>query len=315
MGNLIVKSNAFVGASYGLGVTEQRLVLLAILKARESDNVAEVIGKKLTIHASDYMTHFGVDRATAYESLENAVNGLYESEYRYIEILPNGERKTHRERFVSGVAYSDGLGQVELRFTPETVPLVVGLSENFTKYEIEQVSRLTSQYALRLYEILAQWRTKGKLSINLDELRFKFGLLDDEYLRMHDFKKRVLDYAVTEINKHTDLTVSYEQHKQGRVITAFTFTIKQKSKSKKPKKTKDQERDPNTLDMLTPLKMTDKQRQNFAGKLAKLDELGDYAPIGMGMKDYSKKIENDLLDPQKAEFYRPYLAKVGYKGK
>lgn len=268
MGNLIVKSNSFVGASYGLGVTEQRLVLLAILKARETDSISEAIGKTLTIHASDYMAHFGVDRATAYESLENAVNGLYESEYRFIEILPNGERKTHRERFVSGIAYSNGLGQVELRFTPETVPLVVGLSENFTKYEIEQVSRLSSQYALRLYEMLTQWRAKGKVSMKLDELRFKFGLLDDEYQRMHDFKKRVLDMAVNEINKHTDLAVSYEQHKQGRVITGFTFAIKQKTKSK-PKL---QEQDSNPIDLL--VGKTDQERQIIAQKNVYADQIG-----------------------------------------
>ena len=237
MGNLIVKSNAFVGASYGLGVVEQRLILLAILKARETDSVSEAIGKMLTIHASDYMMHFAVDRATAYKCLENAVNGLYESEYRFIEILPNGERKTHRERFVSGVTYSEGLGLVQLKFTPETIPLVIGLSENFTKYEIGQVSKLSSQYALRLYEILAQWRTKGKCMLKLAELRFKFGLLDGEYPRMDNFKKRVLDIAVSEINANTDITTSYEQHKQGRKIIGFTFTIKQKSTAQQTKQT------------------------------------------------------------------------------
>ena len=71
-------------------------------------------------------------------------------------------------------------------------------------------------------------------------------------------------------------------------------------------------RDPHTVDMLAPIKMTDKQRQTFASKLAELGELGDYAPIGMSMKEYAKKIESDLLDPKKAEFYRPYLAKVGF---
>lgn len=263
MGNLIVKSNAFVGASYGLGVVEQRLILLAILKARETDSVSEAIGKTLTIHASDYMTHFGVDRATAYKCLENAVNGLYESEYRFIEILPNGERKTHRERFVSGVAYSDGLGSVQLKFTPETVPLVVGLSENFTKYEIEQVAKLSSQYALRLYEILSQWRAKGQCTLDLAELRFKFSLLDDEYLRMHDFKKRVLDYAVAEINEYTDLTITYEQHKQGRKIIGFTFTIKQKQKQ--VAKTKDSERDPKTVDMFSGF--TDIERQTIQQRI------------------------------------------------
>lgn len=93
-------------------------------------------------------------------------------------------------------------------------------------------------------------------TLDLAELRFKFGLLDDEYLRMHDFKKRVLDYAVAEINEHTDLTISYEQHKRGRVITGFTFTIKQKQIAKKPK---DTERDPKTVDMFSGF--TDIERQ------------------------------------------------------
>ena len=264
MGNLIVKSNAFVGASYGLGVVEQRLILLAILKARETDSVSEAIGKMLTIHASDYMMHFAVDRATAYKCLENAVNGLYESEYRFIEILPNGERKTHRERFVSGVTYSEGLGLVQLKFTPETIPLVIGLSENFTKYEIEQVSKLSSQYALRLYEILAQWRTKGKCMLKLAELRFKFGLLDGEYPRMDNFKKRVLDIAVSEINANTDITTSYEQHKQGRKIIGFTFTIKQKSTAQQTKQTAN-------IDLNN---LTDQEHDIIAQKNAYADSIG-----------------------------------------
>lgn len=263
MGNLIVKSNAFVGASYGLKTTEQRLLLLAILKARETDNVQEAIGKTLTIHASDYMTHFGVDRATAYESLENAVNGLFETEYRYIELLPNNIQKTHRHRFTDYVAYSNGLGLVEIRFTAETVPLVVGLSENFTKYEIEQVAKLSSQYALRLYEILSQWRAKGQCTLDLAELRFKFGLLDDEYPRMDNFKRKVLDMAVNEINEHTDLTISYEQHKRGRVITGFTFTIKQKQKQ--VVKLKESERDPKTVDMFSGF--TDIERQTIQKRI------------------------------------------------
>lgn len=305
MGNLIVKSNAFVGASYGLGVVEQRLILLAILKARETDSVSEAIGKTLTIHASDYMAHFNVDRATAYESLENAVNGLYESEYQYIEIHPNGKRETHRERFVSGVAYSEGLGSVKLKFTPETIPLIVGLSENFTKYEIEQVSKLSSQYALRLYELLAQWRSKGKVTLALAELRFKFGLLDDEYPRMDNFKRWVLNHAVNEISKNTDLTVSYEQHKQGRVITGFTFTIKIKTNPKKSKP-QEQERDPNTIDLLTG--KTDKEREIIAQKNAYANQIGATAEhrenlINQGLEQYrqAEQQAKDKADKERAQ--------------
>ena len=288
MGNLIVKSNAFVGASYGLGVVEQRLILLAILKARETDSVSEAIGKMLTIHASDYMMHFAVDRATAYKCLENAVNGLYESEYRFIEILPNGERKTHRERFVSGVTYSEGLGLVQLKFTPETIPLVIGLSENFTKYEIEQVSKLSSQYALRLYEILAQWRTKGKCMLKLAELRFKFGLLDDEYPRMDNFKKRVLDIAVSEINANTDITTSYEQHKQGRKIIGFTFTIKQKSTAQQTKQTANINLD----------NLTDQENDIIAQKNAYADSIGATAEHRQNLIKQALKQHQDAIQAE-----------------
>ena len=50
---------------------------------------------------------------------------------------------------------------------------------------------------------------------------------------MSDFKKYVLDFAVQQINEHTDITVKYDQHKQGRIITGFTFNFKVKTKSKK----------------------------------------------------------------------------------
>ena len=36
--------------------------------------------------------------------------------------------------------------------------------------------------------------------------------LDNEYTAMSDFKKRVLEPSIKQINEHTDITVTYEQH-------------------------------------------------------------------------------------------------------
>ena len=49
---------------------------------------------------------------------------------------------------------------------------------------------------------------------------------------MHDFKKRVLDPAIKNVNEHTDITVKAEQHKTGRTITGFSFKFKQKQQPK-----------------------------------------------------------------------------------
>ncbi|MEK5745669.1 RepB family plasmid replication initiator protein, partial [Acinetobacter variabilis] len=64
--------------------------------------------------------------------------------------------------------------------------------------------------------------------IELAEFRQKIGVLDDEYTRMGNFKDRVLNLAIAQINEHTDINVQCQQHKKGRNISGFSFTFKLK---------------------------------------------------------------------------------------
>ena len=50
---LVVKDNALMNTSYNLEVTEQRLILLAIISAKR-DRARITSDSKLEIHASDY---------------------------------------------------------------------------------------------------------------------------------------------------------------------------------------------------------------------------------------------------------------------
>ena len=59
------------------------------------------------------------------------------------------------------------------------------------------------------------------------------GLADAEYTRIEAFKRRVLGLAIKQINDLTDITADYEQHKQGRLVTGFTFRFKYKTNEKK----------------------------------------------------------------------------------
>ena len=45
----------------------------------------------------------------------------------------------------------------------------------------------------------------------------------------------MLDKAISEINEHSDLVVSYEQVKEGRVISGFRFKIRVKQVEKRPR--------------------------------------------------------------------------------
>ena len=79
---LVVKDNALMNASYNLEVTEQRLILLAIISARETGQ-GITSDSKLEIHASDYAIQFSVAKETAYEALKSAVNNLFPANSRF----------------------------------------------------------------------------------------------------------------------------------------------------------------------------------------------------------------------------------------
>lgn len=250
MKNVVVKDNALIEASHRLSEIEQRLILLAILKARKECNVVEQLkGKELIIQADDYANIFRINRPMAYKALKQAVVSLFEAKWGYKYINDKGNKVVRYERFTQSAQYIEGEGVVSFKFADAIIPMLVELEKRFTVYDIEQVSKLSSQYAMRLYEFFMQHLDKktgkGWLDISLEDLRFRFGLLPSEYSRMGDFKNRVLDFSIKQINKETDLTATYTQKKQGRNIVGFKFEFKRQpeattaEQSLKPKKTVD----------------------------------------------------------------------------
>ena len=230
---LVTKDNSLIGASYSLGVVEQRLIFLAIIEAREQKTLIEA-GGLLRIYAQSYAKQFNVEKHTSYEAMKRAVEGLYEAGFAYSKVDErSGKIGNYKSRWVDKIGYIDDLGCVELVFASDVIPLITRLEARYTEYELKQVVGLQSEYAIRLYELIIQWRSVGTTSqIPLVELREKLGLVD-EYQRIEAFKRRVLDLAITQINEHTDITSEYEQHKQGRVITGFTFKFKVKKNKEK----------------------------------------------------------------------------------
>lgn len=226
---LVVKSNQLILASYSLNLVEQRLILMAIVTARETTThvTAETL---LKVRADDYARHFKVSRQTAYQALTDAAETLFNRRVKLDVFDPDkGAVRPLSVRWLTGVDYEVGEGTIVVRFGLEIIPHITDLEANFTSYELKQVAGLTSAYAIRLYELLIKWRVKTKTPVTpLEEFREQIGLLDHEYRRMGDFKKNVLDLAVQQINLLTDIDVSYEQHKNGRNITGFSFELKPK---------------------------------------------------------------------------------------
>ena len=310
---LVTKDNSLMNARYNLDLVEQRLILLAIIEARETGK-GITADNALTIHAESYIEQFSVEKHTAYTVLKDACKNLFARQFTYQEISKNGNLTTFTSRWVSKIGYTENEATVQIVFAPDVVPLITRLEEQFTSYELEQVAPLQSKYAVRLYELLIMWRSVGKTPIlKIEDFRQKIGVGVSEYSVISNLKQRVLEPAIKQINEHTDITVTWEQHKRGRTITGFSFKFKQKKnqepkKDQEPKKLGAVKRDENTVDMFT--EMSDADIRKYSIKLAQLPEFSSIADAGEDYDALATKIETMLRDDIKRKMFEPALKKL-----
>jgi plasmid replication initiation protein len=241
-GELVVKSNRLVEASYRLGLNEQRIILYAICRCREEQQ-GLLPNLPVTITADSFAKQFpSIDKTNVYRQLKEAMDALYERSVTVHDTDPDsGHARVKKTRWISEAAYIDGAGNIQVSFTPEVIKYITRLEVEFTSYQLEKVGNMTSAYAVRVYELLSQYREIGSRTLNLTWLREKLGVEPGEYKLTADFIRKVIEVAVDQINKHSDLTVSYKPVKTSRAITDFAFKIKSKDVKPKRKALSDQD--------------------------------------------------------------------------
>ena len=298
---LVVKDNALIDASFNLSLIEQRIMLLAIVEARESKSLSP--DTPIEVSVSDYIYQFKVDSNNIYALLKDATKTLKRREFSYLDRY-KGVEALSTANWVNKVTYVDKSGLIVLYLSHEVISLISKLSEQFTKYYIEQVSEFRSKYSIRLYELIIKWLSVTKTEkYDINDLRAKLGLGVEEYSTMSNFKSNVLDKAVNEINKHTDITVNYQQFKKGRVITDIQFSIKSKIRPSKQA---------NTLKQSF-YQMSDSQINLFGNQLSRLHELSHLANQGESYEELAIKIKDMLRDPIQQKQLHPYLKNLGFK--
>lgn len=219
--NTVTQSNRLIEAAHTLTLNEKRLVLLAasMLDPRKplpKDGL-------LIIRADMFAEVFDMEAKHAYQALQEASDRLYERDIRNYK----GGKVVKRMRWIYHCDYKEGRGCVELGFSPTVVPQLTMLNKEFTSYQLRQIGRLSSFYAIRLYELMAQFLKLKQRECTLQQLREMFDL-GTKYTNVKDLRKRVLDPAIKEVNAHTDLSVTAEPRRKGRAIVGFGFTIKAK---------------------------------------------------------------------------------------
>jgi plasmid replication initiation protein len=216
---IVTKSNHLIEANYKLSLNEQRLVLSAIsqIDARkpiDRDN-------NFTITASEFSEIFNIPVKQAYEALHDAASRLYERDIKTHDSLAN---TTERFRWVDYIKYWHQEAKVTLSFSHRIIPYLTLLHQQFSSYELKQISKMRSAYSIRLYELLVQFMKTGERDITLKKIRELFEL-KKQYPRFFDFKKRILIPSIDDINQTTDIRVEWDVVKKGSRISGLIFVF------------------------------------------------------------------------------------------
>ncbi len=121
-------------------------------------------------------------------------------------------------------------GWIEFEFSTHLETELLQLKKQFTQYYLKNISKLKSQYSIRIYELLKQYVSVGERSESIADLRTMLGIGENEYKLYGDLKKRVLDPAYKEINQKTDIDYDWKPIKEARKVIGIVFYgIRQKT--------------------------------------------------------------------------------------
>ena len=226
-GNLEVKkSEAIVKARYKLSPLAIKFISVIISNLKRSDDINE----EYILKVKDFRELTGQKTKRIYELIDEALNDLLKNPLT----IPLGDEKNSilKANWVSGAVYNEG--EVKFMIYPKLRPFLLEVKEKFLKYKLENILPLKSSYVIRLYEILKDWLelnsrygNKAEKIISLDEFREILEIPKSyQYGNSSGIKRRILEKAKTELEKHTDLLFEYEEIKTGRKVTHLKFIIK-----------------------------------------------------------------------------------------
>ena len=318
---IVTKPNTLVEAHHDLTMAEHDLITLAINKlyVQKSDD------NQVLISAKEYANANRVCINYAYRVLKAFANALpnkkltltlykdhsAENSQTPLMVKPRHSNYTAVNvecNWVEKVEHLDQVGYITIYFSKLVTDIIQNTGKAYTKYDYVKTLDFKDSSTKRLYELVLKWQDVGKIpAMTIGEWKDYFGRAND-YPQVNEFRRRVLDFAIKQINAQGEFEITLEPYRLGRRFTHFSMRIKKlkSTKIKNPSKATPSK----TLNL-----MSQKQADMFAKLLANDTGFGSkFARVGEAMSGFISRTSQDLQrDLGKMAEYMPYLVSVGFK--
>ena len=230
-GNLsVTQSNSLIEAHYSSNLsTLAHKVAKLIIGYINPNDPRETL--KVTISIMKLKYYLGWSQGTAWNRFYTDLKDIAKRLNKEPIEIPFENGKVLNAFFLSSYLLDIPNGEITFTVSPDLVPHLTALKGNFTSYQLQYIPRLTSAYAIRLYELFNQYKKIGHRKFAVDDFKKKVGApMTYSY---NDLKKRVIIPAQIQLKENTNLAFKFEELKTGRSVTGLQFLIFSNTPTKK----------------------------------------------------------------------------------
>jgi len=220
-------SNALARSAQGLKLSEKRVVALALAKTDSKplkDLHLAIFANGFTVRLSsaEYAEAYDVDSDTAYSQLKSAGKNLMRRQVRTLENTRRGLKEVETN-WCGQCTYHHGEGWIEIAFTSQISPHLLGLRKAFTSYKLKQASALRSVYSWQLLQCLESWKETGKWSPSIEEFNHAMDIPISLKKDFGQVRRRVIEPALKELRDKDNMEIDLELEKAGRKVIGLVF--------------------------------------------------------------------------------------------
>ena len=223
---MVVKANDLIQKSrFNMTLQQQKMMLFLISQIDQMDEDFRLYEFSI----QEFCRVCGIDSSSGknYQDVKQAIKDIADLSL-WVDV---GDNKETLIRWIEKPYINKNNGVIQVRLDQDMKPYLLQLKNNFTKYELIYTLYFKSKYSIRLYELAKSIHYKEleeyRRVFSVDELRTMLGA--EGYTQYRDFKRRVLDVAVTEINEYSDKLIDYEPIKKGKSVVAIELIVNSKS--------------------------------------------------------------------------------------
>lgn len=217
----VVKGNEIIQkARYDLGLAEIKAFSFILSKIKPTDKAFT----EYTFTINEYCRVLGIETNNGknIQTVKKSLKALVDKSF--FLTLEDGTETTIS--WFNKIWIYKGSGKIKVRLDDDLQKYVTGLYTNFTQYELLCTLPMRSTYSIRIYELLKSYAYMKQREFDLDQLKRSLGC--EHYKRFPDFRRKVIEIAVKEINTYTDLEITWKPVTKGKKVIALDFEIKQR---------------------------------------------------------------------------------------